>query len=278
MSPRSCRVWGLSRASVYRDLQQAQAEPLPRCRPGPQGPLSDAHLAREIRPVITDSKFHGEGHRKIWARLRYKGIRTSRARVLRLMRANGLCARPCQGPAHGPRAHDGTIIPDGIDERPRDVGTNMTATLPGTGRQVAVLVAVDHCSAGCVGMHAAIRGTRFEALQPIRQGVRECFGAVGKDVAAGLIIRHDNGSQDISHDFQNEIAWLGAATSPSLVRAPEGNGCAECFIRTLKENLLWVTTFETIEELQQARQEFKKAQFTSRVRPCYVFCEIRRID
>ena len=136
-------------------------------------------------------------------------------------------------------------------------GTDMTATLPGTGRQVAVLVAVDHCSAGCVGMHAAIRGTRFEALQPIRQGVRECFGAVGKDVAAGLTIRHDNGSQDISHDFQNEIAWLEAATSPSLVRAPEGNGCAECFIRTLKENLLRVTTFETIEELQQARQEFR---------------------
>ena len=60
----------------------------------------------------------------------------------------------------------------------------------------------------------------------------------------GLTIRHDNGSQDISHDFQNEIAWLGAAASPSFVRAPEGNGCAERFIRTLKENLrkrpVWV--------------------------------------
>jgi hypothetical protein len=56
-------------------------------------------------------------------------------------------------------------------------GTDMTATLLSTGRQVAV----DHCSAGCVGIHAAIRGTRFEALQPIRQGVRECFGAIGTD-------------------------------------------------------------------------------------------------
>ena len=48
----------------------------------------------------------------------------------------------------------------------------MIATLPGTGRQVAVLVAVDHCPAGCVGVHTATRGTRFEALQPIRQGKR----------------------------------------------------------------------------------------------------------
>ena len=216
--------------------------------------MSDADLARETGQVITGSRFHGEGYRKVWARLRYKGIRTSQARVLRLMRGNGLCAKPCRGPAHGRRAHDGTIIPDGIDGM---WGTDMTATLPGTGRQVAVFVAVDHCPAGCVGIHAATRDTRFGALQPIRQGVRECFGATGTDVAAGLTIHHDNGSQYISRDFQNGIAGLGATSSPSLVRAPEGNGCAGRFIRTLKENLLRVRAFETIEELQQALQVFK---------------------
>ena len=87
--------------------------------------------------------------------------------------------------------------------------------------------------------------------------MRECFGAIGKDVAAGLSIRHDNGSQYISHDFQNEIAWLGAKSLSSFVRAPQGNGCAERFIRTLKENLLWVRIFDTIEELQAALQTFK---------------------
>ena len=80
--------------------------------------------------MITDSPFYGEGYRKVWARLRYKGIRTSKARVLRLMRENGLCARPCQGAAPGPRAHDGTIIPDTIDEM---WGTDMTAMLLSTG-------------------------------------------------------------------------------------------------------------------------------------------------
>jgi hypothetical protein len=30
------------------------------------------------------SPFHGEGHRKIWARLRVAGVRTSKRRVLRL--------------------------------------------------------------------------------------------------------------------------------------------------------------------------------------------------
>jgi hypothetical protein len=40
------------------------------------------------------------------------------------------------------------------------------------------------------------------------------------------------------------------------VREPEGNGVAERFIRTLKENLLWVRTFDTIEELRAALVEF----------------------
>ncbi len=44
--------------------------------------------------------------------------------------------------------------------------------------------------------------------------------------------------------------------SPSFVREPEGNGVAERFIRTLKENLLWVRTFRTIVELRVALIDF----------------------
>src|SRR3954471_21814636 len=43
-------------------------------------------------PKLTPSgsPFHGEGHRKVWARLRLAGVRTSKRRVLRLMREHGL--------------------------------------------------------------------------------------------------------------------------------------------------------------------------------------------
>ena len=41
------------------------------------------------------------------------------------------------------------------------------------------------------------------------------------------------------------------------MREPEGNGCVERFIRTLKENLLWVRRFDTIEELRLALHAFK---------------------
>jgi transposase InsO family protein len=60
-------------------------------------------------------------------------------------------------------------------------------------------------------------------------------------------------------DFQDEIECLGIEASPSFVRQPEGDGVAERFIQTLKENLLWVRTFDTTEELRAALVDFATA-------------------
>src|SRR5215207_8898637 len=57
-------------------------------------------------------------------------------------------ARALSGRApRGPRSHDGTIIPATVDTM---WGTDLTTTVTGEG-QVAVFVAVDRCSAECVG-------------------------------------------------------------------------------------------------------------------------------
>jgi putative transposase len=252
-----CRVWRLARSGVYRPLS-APAAPAAQRR-GPLGALSDEALTTAIRGVRAASPFHGEGHRKVWARLRHTGTRTSLRRALRLMRENNLLAPTRVGAPRGPRSHDGTIIPDRVDQM---WGTDLTATWTGQG-QAAVFVAVDHRSAECVGIHAAARATRFEALEPVRQGVRRHFGAFAKDAARGLSVRHDHGSQYMSDAFQKELAFLGIESSPAFVRAPKGNGCAERFIRTLKENLLWVRTFDTVEELRQALLAFRETYNTT---------------
>jgi len=252
-----CRIWRMARATVYR--HRVPARPAPPRRPGPAGPIADADLVEEIRQVLQRSPFHGEGHRKVWARLRIAGIRTSKRRVLRLMRENDLLAPSRIGLPRGPRAHDGSIIPDAVDVM---WGTDLTTTITGQG-QVAVFVAVDHHSAECVGIHAALRATRFEALEPLRQGVRRHFGAFAKDIARGLALRHDHGSQYMSDDFQKELRFLGITSSPAFVRAPEGNGCAERFIRTLKENLLWARSFDSVEELRVALLEFRETYNTT---------------
>jgi transposase InsO family protein len=216
--------------------------------------MPDAALLAAIRGVLAASPFHGEGHRKVWARLRQAGLRTSKRRVLRLMREHDLLAPARVGSPRGPRAHDGTIIPETVDTL---WGTDLTTTWTGEG-QAAVFVAIDHCAADCVGIHAALRATRFEALEPLRQGVRRHFGGFAEGIATGLAVRHDHGSQYTSDAFQKELRFLGVESSPAFVRAPEGNGCAERFIRPLKETLLWVRACDTVEDLRRALLEFRE--------------------
>ena len=248
---RVCRVWRTARSTVYR--HRAPPREVPPRRLGPVGAMADAALVEAIRAVLAASPFHGEGHRKVWARLRQAGLRTSKRRVLRLMGAHDLLAPSRVGSPRGPRSHDGTIIPETVDTM---WGTDLTTAWTGEG-QAAVFIAIDHCSADCVGIHATRHANRFEALEPVRQGVRRCFGGFAKGIAAGLAVRHDHGSQYMSDAFQRELRFLGIDSSPAFVRAPEGNGCAERFIRTLKENLLWVRSFDTVEELRVALLEFR---------------------
>ena len=196
----------------------------------------------------------GEGYRKVWARLRWQEVRTSKARVLRLMREANLLAPTRVGHAHGPKAHDGTITTEEPDQM---WGMDATSCLTREGT-ATVFVVVDHCASECIGLHAARPGTRFEAVEPLRQGVRAIFGSYAAGIAPGLQARHDHGSQYMSKYFQDDLKFLGITSSPAFVREPEGNGVAERFIRTLKEQLLWVRTFETVEELRLALLEFKE--------------------
>lgn len=251
---RVCRVWDVPRSTVYEHRSRARTQHVP-LRRGPQGPCSDEELVEHIRTTIGERPFHGEGYRKIWARLRFKGIRTSEERTRRLMREYGLQAPQRVGRRHGPKAHDGTIV----TSQPNEIwGTDMTTTVTTREGKAAVFVAVDHFNAECVGIHASKSQTRFEALEPLRQGMREYYGAFSEKIAEGLMVRHDHGSQYMADDFQDELVFLGITASPSFVREPQGNGCAERFIRTLKENLLWIQTFETVEELRQAVLKFRQ--------------------
>ena len=62
----------------------------------------------------------------------------------------------------------------------------------------------------------------------------------------------------MSDDFHSELRFLGIASSPAFVRQPEGNGCIERFVSTLKEQLLWVRDFTTLEELAELLEQFRQ--------------------
>ncbi len=221
---------------------------------GPRGAIgAGTELAEHILAVLSASAFLGERYRRTCAKLRHRGIRTSRGRGIRLMREHELRAPTRSGAPRGPRSHEGTIIPPAPNMR---WGTDLTGTWTPREGSASVLLTVDHHTGEILGIHAGARATRWEALAPARQAVRSCFGSIREKVAGDIELRHDHGTQYISDDFQSEIEFLGLRFSPSFVRAPEGNGCVECAIRTLKEQLLWMRTFETVEELRLALIEW----------------------
>src|ERR687893_769296 len=89
-----CRVWRMPRSSFYAagepetDVTPAVVSP---ARRGPKPAVSDDALLTANRGDLERSPWAGEGHRKVWARLRaIDGVRVSRKRVLRLMRDNAL--------------------------------------------------------------------------------------------------------------------------------------------------------------------------------------------
>lgn len=245
-------VWNLARSSFYATRQRQQQPREPHKR-GPKV-LSDEELLEQIRQILAAPVFSGEGYRKIWARLRHKDVRTCKDRVLRLLRANQLLSPARQPEPNRTNPHEGTIV----TEAPNQMwGTDATATVTEADGTVTIFAAIDHCTAECIGIHAVKKATRFEALEPIRHGVKECFGGFSGGSAAGLRLRHDHGSVYMSDDFQAEIRFLGIEASPAFVRQPEGNGCIERFFRTLKEQLLWLHRFADLDELRAALIDFR---------------------
>lgn len=246
-----CRVAGVSRsAACEQRRRRGTSEPLRR-RPGPVGAMSDQRLLLEIRDVLAASPFVGEGHRKVWARLRRGGVRTARKRVLRLTREAGLLAPTAKVRKRAQRLHDGTItvtVPDTL------WATDATEGWSEEGR-CAVFVMIDHAS-GEAWADAGLRMDRFAAADLLREVCTERFGSVEAAVARGPALRYDGGPCFRSEHYQTEIDHLGIARSPAYHYEPETNGCAEKFIQTLKEQVLWIEHFATFEALRARVREF----------------------
>ena len=246
-----CRVYGLARSTVYAD--RPAPTPAATRKRGPKTPVSDQKLVTAIRQVLTTSPFHGEGYRKVRARLSHAGIRVGGKRVLRLMRQHQLLAPRRLGPPNGNPAHDGRIITD----RPNVMwGTDATRFYTKQEGWCWFFGAVDHHTDEVVGWHVAKRGDRWAALQPLRDGVQTMFGLFAKEVARGLQIRCDWGPQYIAAAGIQEVHWLGMTICRSFVGEPQCNGVAERFMRTLKEHCLYLHQFESLEQARQVIGEF----------------------
>ena len=152
----------------------AGARPAPPGKRGPKTERSDEEVVAAIRAVLAATPFHGEGYRKVRARLAHRGLAVGGKRVLRLMRIHQLLAPRRLGPPNGDPAHAGTIITTRPDEM---WGTDATRFY--TERGGLVLVLRGHRPLQSTRWWAGTSprlGDRWAALEPLRQGVRQVVG------------------------------------------------------------------------------------------------------
>lgn len=247
---RVCTAWAFARSAYYAP---GMAAPMVITKRGPKTALDDTSLLALIRADLAVSPFKGEGHRKVWTRLRYvEGHRVGRNRILRLMRLHRLLSphRTRFSPA---KAHDGRICTDAPNVRWATDGAKVWTSEDGW---LWVFTALEHWNAECLGHHVCKKGDRYAAYEPIAQAVQRIFGRSAAGIARGVELRHDHGSQYLTDYFQGQSRFHGFTPSFALVGEPETNGVVERFNRTLKEQIIHGRTYRNRDELATALSSF----------------------
>jgi transposase InsO family protein len=239
-----CRVLEVSVAGFYAYLK----------RPISWRAVIDEVLMAQIRIAFRES---GEtyGAPRIWQELQEIGLPTSTKRVARLMRQDGLAARP--------------------PKRRRVVTTNSNHAQPIAPNLVARVfdvngVAVNRVWVGDLTYIPTRDGPLYLATV-LDLGSRRCVGWAMRDTmevelvlsalrmawdarhpAPGLIFHSDRGSQYASGEYRDELAKYGMMASMSGKGDCYDNAVAESFFATLEFELLMKHDWHTRDEARRA--------------------------
>jgi len=253
---RVCQLWDVPRSSFYAAQAPTRQSAVPATTPARRGPkpaITDEALLAAIKRDLETSPWTGEGHRKVWARLRVRdAIRVSRKRLLRVMRENTLLS-PHRARRKGEDCHDRQIITAAPNVMWAIDATQIPTVEDG---KVWLFGVAEHWNAEMLGWHISKRGTRFEAIQALSMAVRQQFGHLSAGAAPGLALRHDHGSNFMADHFQKQARFWGISPSYAFVGEPETNGVIERLFRTLKEQIVHGRVFQTIDEVRDAVRDF----------------------
>ena len=247
---RVCAAWQCPRSSLYYSKKSANASKSNR---GKRAKISEEDLIQAIITDIQESPFHGEGHRKVHARLkRIKKFDVGRNRVLKIMRKNKLLS-PYRSERGEKNLHHGRIT---TDEPNIMWGTDAAKVFTLEDGWVWFFGVIEHWNAECLGWHVTKKGDRYAAIEALTQAVENVFENTTQGIARGLKLRVDHGSQFMSDGFINQTQYWGIGISKGFVKEPETNGVIERFHRTFKEQIVHGRQYHSLEDFRRAVSEF----------------------
>lgn len=232
----ACHAVEISRSRYYRQSCGRKAEIIPQVR--------DRDLLERIQGIKMDHPFWGYRRVRAWLVHREK-IRVNEKRVRRVMKENGLMVPQT---VHKARRTPQRSKPKA--ERPRQYwGIDMTKFLIPVLGWVYLVVVLDWFTKKMVGWDISLRSKASDWKRALEMAIGREFpqGVRGK----GLKLISDNGSQPTSVSFMRDMATLGIEQIFTSYDNPKGNAETERMLRTIKEEIIWLNEFCSLEEATQ---------------------------
>lgn len=181
-----------------------------------------------------------------------EGLLINKKRVYRLLKENDLLvkrdlklkARRCNSQSK-PR-------PERVNQW---WGIDMTKVMTDSGWAYIVLV-LDWYSKKVVGHYCGEQSKNWHWLVALNKAVNRQFPAGIREAKVELNLMSDNGSQPTSMSFMQACEALGIKQAFTAYNNPKGNADTERMMRTLKEEMVWLREWQSVEELKTALDEF----------------------
>jgi transposase InsO family protein len=247
-----CATFALSRAAYYAEARRQRGD-VDAAKPDEDNvvalPRRPRHTSAEvvlmrIREVLDRDTAKAWGVRKVWATLRREGLKVSRRRIHAIMRAHGLVLARDSEPGEPARGH--VTVP----EPNRRIASDLTTVWTRKDGVVALVPTID-----CGDRTAVITVTKDQhgpaVLASIEAKLVAAFGSP-TNVPNDLELRTDHGPQYTGADCEAFCARWRLNHTFAPVGRPTGNAVVERFIRTLKEELIWLQDWESADELRVA--------------------------
>jgi transposase InsO family protein len=206
-------------------------------------------LVEQIKQLKGEHPFWG--YRRVWAYLHYVEKRLiNKKRVYRLMKENDLLVTANTRLKAVRRSTTQKPKPT----RPNQWwGIDMTKVLTAVG-WVYITIVLDWYSKKVVGLHVGRQSKACHWLEALNQGVNQQFpnGSRGQ----GLKLMSDNGCQPTATSFIQTCSILGIEQAFTAYNNPKGNADTERFMRTMKEECLWLQEWTGLNHLEMEVTEW----------------------
>jgi len=253
----SCISWMISPVFLLIARKVLPPAPGPASKPGPKTRHSDADIVVAIRAILAACPFHGEGYRKVRARLAHRGLSLGGKRVLRLMRTDNLLClrRRAFIPATTDSRHEWQVVPNlarGMQVTGLDQLWVADITYLRLLEEFAFLaVVLDAFSRRVVGWAVEIHLRAALAVAALEMAL-----ATRRPRPGQLVHHSDRGVQYACAEYSALLAAHGIQPSMSRIGSPYDNAKAESFMSTLKREEVDGRAYRTAQEARRSIGSF----------------------